>query len=62
VTLDGTVDSRRTKNLAEDVAEQFGVADVHNNLRVQRTEAGKAGSSRSSSMADEDESSKLTRN
>jgi hypothetical protein len=36
VTLDGTVDSRSTKNLIEDVAEQFGVDDVQNNLRVQR--------------------------
>ena len=37
-TLEGTVDSRRTKNLAEDVAEQLGVNDVQNNLRVQRQE------------------------
>jgi osmotically-inducible protein OsmY len=36
VTFDGTVDSRQTKNLVEDVAEQFGVEDVQNNLRVQR--------------------------
>jgi hypothetical protein len=36
VTLEGTVDSRSTKNLIEDVAEQFGVDDVQNNLRVQR--------------------------
>lgn len=36
VTLEGAVDSRRTKNLAEDVAEQLGVHDVQNNLRVQR--------------------------
>ncbi len=40
VTLDGTVDSRRTKNLAEDVAEQLGVHDVQNNLRVQRQDPG----------------------
>lgn len=39
VTLDGTVDSRRTKNLAEDAAEQLGVEEVQNNLRVQRRDA-----------------------
>lgn len=39
VTIEGTVDSRRTKNLAEDVAEQLGVNDVQNNLRVQRQDA-----------------------
>ena len=44
VTLEGTVDSRQTKNAIEDVAEQFGVQDVQNNLRVQRTsQAGEAG-------------------
>ena len=36
ITLEGTVDSRQTKNAIEDVAEQFGVQDVQNNLRVQR--------------------------
>jgi osmotically-inducible protein OsmY len=40
VTLDGTVDSRHAKNMVEDVAEQFGVSDVQNNLRVQRQETG----------------------
>jgi osmotically-inducible protein OsmY len=35
VTLQGTVDDRRTKRLAEDVAESVsGVRDVHNQLRV----------------------------
>jgi hypothetical protein len=35
VTLEGTVEDRRTKRLAEDVAESVrGVADVHNRLRV----------------------------
>lgn len=63
VTLDGTVDSRRTKNLAEDVAEQFGVADVHNNLRVQRGEMGRPSSpSGVSSRSDDNETSKLKRN
>ncbi len=36
VTLEGSVDSRQTKNAAEDVAEQVS-QDVQNNLRVQRT-------------------------
>jgi hypothetical protein len=51
ITLDGTVDSRRTKNAIEDVAEQFGIQEVQNNLRVQRqgqTEAsGRPGTSAS---------------
>jgi len=35
ITLSGTVDDRRTKRLAEDVAESVGgVKDVHNHLRV----------------------------
>ena len=35
VTLNGSVDSRRTKRLAEDVAERCaGVVDVHNRLRI----------------------------
>jgi len=35
VTLEGTVDDRRTKRLVEDVAESVhGVADVHNRLRI----------------------------
>ncbi len=42
VTLEGSVDSRHTKNLIEDVAEQFGVDDVHNNLRVQRWGQGQS--------------------
>lgn len=36
VMFEGTVDSRHTKNLIEDVADQFGVEDVQNNLRVVR--------------------------
>ena len=42
VTLEGSVDSRHTKNLIEDVAEQFGVDDVQNNLRVQRWGQGQS--------------------
>jgi len=34
VTFEGSVDSRRTKNAVEDIAEQFDVTDVQNNLRV----------------------------
>jgi len=37
ITLEGTVDSRRTKNAIEDVAEQIGAQEVQNNLRVQKS-------------------------
>lgn len=40
VTLEGTVESRHAKNAIEDVAEQFGVQEVQNNLRVQRASLG----------------------
>jgi hypothetical protein len=43
ITLDGTVDSRQTKNNIEDIAEQFGVQEVQNNLRVQRQTPGTTG-------------------
>ena len=36
ITLEGTVDSRQTKNAIEEIAEQFGNQDVQNNLRIQR--------------------------
>jgi osmotically-inducible protein OsmY len=73
VTLEGTVDSRRTKNAIEDVAEQFGVQDVQNNLRVQRSgergmESTGSSSSRYSTSAkspagsDESEQSRQKRN
>ncbi|HET6576938.1 MAG TPA: BON domain-containing protein [Gemmatimonadales bacterium] len=40
VTLTGTVDQRRTKRLAEDLAERCsGVREVHNQLRVNRGQA-----------------------
>ena len=35
VTLEGTVRDRRSKRLAEDLAGQRGVRDVHNRLRVE---------------------------
>lgn len=39
ITLEGTVDSRRSKRLAEDVVERVsGVRDVHNRLRIQPKE------------------------
>ncbi len=43
ITLEGTVDSRQTKNAIEDVADQFGLQDVQNNLRVQRQGQGQTG-------------------
>jgi hypothetical protein len=51
VTLDGTVDSRKTKRMAEQVAENVrGVQDVHNNLRIQeqwnRDQSGMPGGGR----------------
>ncbi len=37
ITLTGTVDERRTKRLAEDLAEGIaGVKDVHNHIRLKR--------------------------
>jgi hypothetical protein len=40
VTLSGTVDDRKTKRLAEDLAEQCsGVQQVHNRVRVQKSSA-----------------------
>jgi osmotically-inducible protein OsmY len=36
ITLEGTVDSRQTKNAIEEIADQFGTQDVQNNLRIQR--------------------------
>jgi hypothetical protein len=37
VTLDGTVDTRHMKRLAEDISEQVpGVVDVHNGIRVKK--------------------------
>jgi osmotically-inducible protein OsmY len=70
ITLEGTVDSRRTKNAIEDVAEQFGSQDVQNNLRVQKTgersgteTTGKSSTSARSPMSNEDgEQSKQKRN
>jgi osmotically-inducible protein OsmY len=77
VTLDGSVDSRRTKRAIEDIAEQFDV-EVQNNLRVtQRTGASQGGDSqgewgksaatgstmgKSSSSDDNDMSAKQKRN
>jgi len=69
VTLDGTVDSRRTKNAIEDVAEQI-CQDVQNNLRVQKASersgmetGGKTSASSRSSMGSEDgEQAKQKRN
>ena len=70
VTLEGTVDSRRTKNAIEDVAEQIGSQDVQNNLRVQKAgersgmeTSGKSSTATRSSMGTEDgEQSRQKRN
>ena len=70
ITLEGTVDSRRTKNAIEDVAEQIGSQDVQNNLRVQKAgervawrRAAKSSTAAKSSMSTEDgEQSKQKRN
>ncbi len=44
VTLTGTVEDRRSKRLAEDVAEQvFGVSEVQNQVRVKRAEGSSSG-------------------
>jgi len=69
ITLEGTVDSRRTKNAIEDVAEQIGSQEVQNNLRVQKQgersgmeTAGKSATGRSSMTGEEGEQSKQKRN
>jgi len=69
ITLEGTVDSRRTKNAIEDVAEQIGSQEVQNNLRVQKAserfgvEASGKSTSAKPSMSNEDgEQSKQKRN
>jgi hypothetical protein len=68
ITLDGTVDERRTKNAIEDVADQLGVQEVQNNLRIQRQGQGTEQSGRLSSMGksnlttDDEDSKKQKRN
>lgn len=43
VTLTGSVDDRQAKRMAEDLVEAiFGVKDVHNQIRVMSTAAGKS--------------------
>jgi len=67
ITLEGTVDSRQTKNAIEEIAEQFGSQDIQNNLRVQRAgqqssdamgQKGKTGTSGTGGSA-EDQSGKV---
>jgi osmotically-inducible protein OsmY len=65
ITLEGTVDSRQTKNAIEDVAEQLGTQDVQNNLRVQKAgqQASETGGKSTSGRASEEgELSKTKRN
>jgi hypothetical protein len=63
ITLEGTVDSRRTKNAIEDVAEQIGAQDVQNNLRVQKSSerSGMEAGGRSSMSAGSSTSSTSTK-
>jgi osmotically-inducible protein OsmY len=63
ITLEGSVDSRQAKNAIEEVADQLGIEDVQNNLRV--TRAGQQSTSsmtRSASSAEDGEASKSKRN
>ena len=47
VTLRGHVEDRRTKRLAEDIAEDVsGVRDVHNEIKIQRSEERERGGRR----------------
>jgi osmotically-inducible protein OsmY len=63
VTLEGTVDSRQTKNAIEDVAEQFGVQEVQNNLRVQRvTQTGESGGRSATGKTGADDNEKGAKN
>ena len=69
ITLEGTVDSRHTKNAIEDIAEQLGSQDVQNNLRVQKAgerggmeTSSKSSTSAKSSLGEEGEQSKQKRN
>ena len=59
VTLEGTVDDRRAKRLAEDIAERCsGVHDVHNHLRVSAERAeGRSSGGRSGGGGGEGEDS-----
>ena len=63
ITLEGTVDSRQTKNAIEEIAEQFGTQDVQNNLRVQRASQasesqGRTGKGGTSGSGEDNTSSK----
>ena len=52
VTLTGSVDSRRTKFLAEEVAEHSGAKEIHNQLRLSKQSAagGSSGAEQSTSQ------------
>ena len=53
VTLTGTVDSRRTKRMAEDTVDTVnGVQDVHNQLKIDKNMQGMGRSSRQSNRID----------
>ena len=53
VTLEGSVDDRESKRLAEDVAESvFGVKDVNNQIKVHRSELQPVGTRGRSSLGE----------
>src|SRR4051812_46471856 len=73
VTFQGTVDSRRTKNAVEDIAEQLDANEVQNDLRVAKAGSmssgmgtagmsSSGGSSGGSRLSNDEESSKQKRN
>jgi len=64
VTLTGTVDSRRAKRMAEDIAESIsGVTNVENRIRVQNTDRwSTSGSSSSTNYADTGEDNQASIN
>jgi osmotically-inducible protein OsmY len=59
ITLDGTVDSRQAKHAIEEIADQLGIQDVQNNLRVSRM--GAAGSMGKTAGSSEDKDQTKTK-
>ncbi len=61
ITLEGTVDSRQAKHAIEEVADQLGIQDVQNNLRVAKQGAA-ASTSKTSATAEDRDQTKMKRN